>query len=103
MAFCCLVRDLYDSAPGRVYSRLSVNAVEVSGKVNRSHQMTGDSTTVIAPSMMKTHCHESKPALPLRLSMPTARKPDTAEASALAEWKTAMRHALSVGLYQKVK
>jgi hypothetical protein len=35
--------------------------------------------------------------------MPTERKPDTPDAKEFAEWKMAMRLALSVGLYQKVK
>lgn len=53
--------------------------------------------------MIKTHLHAGRPAAPLRLLIPFAKKPPTPLAIALAAWKTPMRKARSEGLYQKLK
>jgi hypothetical protein len=53
--------------------------------------------------LTNNHLHDSSPILPLRLSIPIARKPPTPDASEFAAWKMPILHARSDGLYQNEK
>ena len=71
------------------------------GSPIETHAAVRDTVIVMHPSMMKSHLHPAMPLLPSRPeNIAAAKRPENAVARTRPEYKTAVRNASSLRVYQ---